>query len=385
MQQGKSIVSVKRAGSYDDQLIYEAVRDCLSPLGGISAFVQPGQRVLLKPNLIAPFSPERAATTHPAVVHAVAKLCLEAGAEVSVGDSPGVGSLAFAFKQCGIEERLRALEKVQLADFDHAAEFELPENTVARKLALAKAVQDADVLISLPKLKTHGQMTFTGALKNQFGLVLGTRKAQYHYRLKTKEWLAALMIDINRTAKPALAIMDAVVAMEGQGPSSGEPRFVGALLAGADLTAVDVAACKLIGVDAVTTPLVSAAARYGFGTSCWEQIEVVGDSLEQLAVPDFKQIVRSAGVLRLLALPPFVLSWIEKKWAPWPYVMSENCTGCNACRRGCPVSPAAIEPSHGGSAAVDRSRCIRCYCCHEFCPHKAIDLEYSMLGRLFRR
>ncbi|NLF25748.1 MAG: DUF362 domain-containing protein [Deltaproteobacteria bacterium] len=377
----KSRVSIRRAPSYESEVVYKAIQDCLEPLGGIGAFVQSGQRVLLKPNLLGPFFPETAVTTNPEVVAAVAKLCLEAGAKVSVGDSPGIGELRIVMKRAGLKSALAELD-TSVADFSACADFESMRNIVGRKIALAKAVAEADVIISLPKLKTHSQMVFTGALKNQYGLVVGTRKAYYHYRLRTREWLAALMIDINRIARPKLAIMDGIIAMEGMGPSGGEPRHLGVLIAGADLAAVDVAACTLIGLDPESVPLNLAARKYEFGATRLAEIELVGDDLSSLVVPDFKKVPQLRSVLRILPFPAWFLSWLERKWAARPRIIPELCIRCNACGNGCPVEPAAIQPLAEGGPQVDDDRCIRCYCCHEFCPVKAIALKRSWLGKL---
>ncbi len=374
-------VSIARIGAYEEDAVLDAMRRCLKPLGGIESFVRQGQNVLLKPNLIGAFPAERACTTHPSVVRAAALLCLQAGAKVSIGDSPGIGSMEGAMARCGVAGALRDLD-IAHADFHQEAEFENSANVVGRKLMLAKAVADADVIITLPKLKTHSQMVFTGALKNQFGLVLGAKKAHYHYRLKSREWLAQLIIDINRTAKPALAIMDGIVAMEGMGPAGGEPRALGAILAGADLSAVDAIACKLINLDPATVPLLQAAAQSGFGATYLEHINLVGDAWEELVVCDFKKIPELLNILRLLPLPAFLIAHLRRIWAPRPRIISELCIKCMACHRGCPVDPPAIDPKNPTGHFVNDDTCIRCYCCHEFCPEKAITFKRSWLHRL---
>jgi uncharacterized protein (DUF362 family)/Pyruvate/2-oxoacid:ferredoxin oxidoreductase delta subunit len=378
----KSQVSIKKIDGYEPEAVYLALKACLSPLGGMERFVKKGQRVLLKPNLLSAFPPDRAVTTHPSVVRAAARLSLEAGGVVSLGDSPGIGELSMVMRRSGLQDALKGLD-VQIADFKNSVTHEAPHNVIGRRIALAKAVSDADVIITLPKLKTHSQMVFTGALKNQYGLIVGMEKARYHYRLKSREWLAALMLDINRIAKPGLAIMDAIVGMEGMGPAGGEPRQIGALLAGADLSAVDAAACALIGLDPQMVPLLQAAKKYGFGAVSLEQIEFMGDPWQDLTVSDFKKVPQLSSILRMIGLPQPVLAWLDRTLAARPRIISELCVKCNACGRGCPVSPAAIDPQSPGRQ-VDDERCIRCYCCHEFCPEKAIELKHSRLGRLLR-
>ncbi len=374
----RSLVSIARVVDYEPQRILEAMRGCLAPLGGMAAFVRPGQRVLLKPNLLGPFGPEKAVTTHPAVVRAAILLAQEAGGKVLVGDSPGVGSLAFAAKSCGIAPVLEETGAA-LADFSIPREWEAPGNQVARRLTLAAAVADADVIITLPKLKTHGQMTFTGALKNQYGLIPGTLKSQWHFRLQRREWLAALILDIHRVARPALAIMDAVVGMEGKGPSGGRPRRIGALLASPDLAAVDTLACLLIGLDPRSVPVLELARGQGLGATALHEMDVVGDDWRRLRVLDFEQVSELEDLLRLVPLPRSVLNWIREQWTARPRIVDGRCTECGVCEDGCPVSPSAIRPAERPDRRIDDKACIRCYCCHEFCPNQAIELRRSPL------
>jgi uncharacterized protein (DUF362 family)/Pyruvate/2-oxoacid:ferredoxin oxidoreductase delta subunit len=379
----KSTVSIKELRTYDPEQAERAVRACLEPLGGIREFVDPGQTVLLKPNILQGRAPARAVTTHPSILRALIRLVQELGARVLVGDNPGVGDPAQAARKSGILEVVRDLG-AEWIDCAATREFDAPDNRVARRIALMRALAEADVLITLPKLKTHGQLSFTGAIKNQFGLVPGTRKARYHYRLNRPEWLARLLVDINRIAKPALALMDAVVGMEGLGPSGGRPREVGALIASSDLSAVDVVACHLIGLDPRVVPTVQAAAEVGYGATALDAIDTVGDPWQALQVPDFEKVREVVSVLRILPLPVVVQRWIRSQWQPRPKIDIAACVCCGACAEGCPVNPPAIDPFADQEPRVNDATCIRCYCCHEFCPHHAIDLELSNLAWLFR-
>ncbi len=294
-------VALAKAATYDPAEILAAVRGCLDHLGGIRAWVKPGQRVLLKPNLLGGFPVERAVTTHPAVIRAVALLVREAGGEPWIGDSPGMGALDKVASRCGLEPVL-AETGARLVDFSEAAEYPVPGHRVVPQLTLTRVLREVDVIISLPKLKTHGHLVMTGALKNQYGLIPGSLKSQWHFRLRQPEWMAALILDIDRVARPALAIMDAVVAMEGAGPSAGQPRPVGALLAGACLVSVDVVACQLIGLQPPQVPVLAAAASQQYGTTDPRKIEVLGGDWRSLRVPDFAPVPHLADVQRLV--PP---------------------------------------------------------------------------------
>ena len=378
-----TLVSIKKVDNYDFDKVKEGVIESLKPLGGITSFVTSGQKVLLKPNLLAASSPEKAVTTHPVVLAAVTSILKEVGAIVMIGDSPGIGDLNSVSKSTGIAKIVKEFD-VEFADFSNEILFECEENFLAKKIRLAKAVDDADVIITLPKLKTHVQMTMTCAIKNQFGLVLGMEKGQYHFRLKTRKALADVMVDINRIAKPALAICDAIDAMEGEGPGGGEPRHLGLIISSADLMALDVVACKIIGLNPELVPIIQSGKRQNFGETDLEKIEVIGEKLEVVSVDDFKQISNLKGVLQILPFPNFMLEIFGKFWAAKPRIIEDKCIKCYKCRDGCPIAPPAIDPDILTKNKVNDKTCIRCYCCHEFCPVKAIGLKQSWIDRTIK-
>ena len=375
-----TIVSLEKAPDYDPGRILAAMRACLEPWGGMSAFVKSGQRVLLKPNLLGGFPPSRAVTTHPAVVDAAIRLVQEAGGRPMIGDNPAMGSLHGAVRASGLAPVIEATG-CQLVEAQAACDYEVPGHRIIRRITLTKAMLEADVIISLPKLKTHVMMTMTGALKNQYGLIPGALKSQWHFRLQYPDYLASLILDINRIARPALGIMDAVVSMEGQGPSSGKPRSVGALLASPDLAALDTAACHLIGLDPMRVPLLAAARVQSYGETFIEKIHIAGEDWRKMRVPDFENVADQLDLLRLVPLPKPVRRWVRRQWTARPQIIDGRCTRCGICEKGCPVPTAAIHPETENLPKVDEARCIRCYCCHEFCPAQAITLEQSWVGR----
>ncbi len=376
-------VSIKKVEDYDFEKVKKGIIESLEPFGGISSFVSTGQKVLLKPNLLSASTPEKAVTTHPAVISAVTSIVKEAGGEVMIGDSPGVGDLSSVVRSTGVEKVVKEFG-VSLADFSNEFIFQCEDNFVGKKMALAKAVADADVIISLPKLKTHVQMTMTCAVKNQFGLVLGMEKGQFHFRLKNREALADLIVDINRIAKPSLAICDAIDAMEGEGPGGGEPRRLGLILSSPDLMALDVVACKIINLNPDSVPIIQAGKKQKFGETNLDKIEIVGEKLDDLVAEDFKQIENLKGILQILPLPGFMLDFFSRLWAAKPRIIEDKCIKCYKCRDGCPVAPPAIDPDIHSKSKVDYKTCIRCYCCHEFCPVKAIKLKQSWIDRTIK-
>ena len=374
----RSTVSLTKAGNYDRDTVYNSVKTLLEPLGGIEHFVTSGQRVLLKPNLLGVFKPEMAATTHPEIVYAVAKLIQEAGATVLIGDSPGIGDFKTVLKITGMQAIIDELG-LQAIDFSTRAEYHAEQNLIGKSIELAAIFKEVDVVITLPKLKTHAQMTFTGALKNQFGCVPGLDKAKYHYKLKTRDWLAELMIDINLIVKPSLAIMDAITGMEGPGPSGGDPRHIGLLIASNDLAAVDIIACSIINLPPETVPVSAAAARRNYGVIDLNHIDIVGQAWQQFEITDYKKVEHLVNILKVMPLPKFLMDWMQRYWSPRPKIAEDKCIKCMKCRDVCPTTPPSIDPTKSWHATA--KTCIKCYCCHEFCPVKAIDLPPTLLER----
>ena len=378
----RSVVAVAAVPDYQDrERILSALRELLQPFGGMQGIVKPGQKVLLKVNLLAPARPEQAVTTHPELLRGVIRLVKEAGGLPLIGDGPGVGDTLTNMKACGMSQ-VAEEEGAAILNFQETEVFEDLNNRVGKRVALTRHLRDCPVLITLPKLKTHVQMAFTGAIKNQFGLIPGSAKGQYHFRFQNRDHLADLMIDINRLAKPALAIMDGIVAMEGQGPSGGQARQLGALLVSTDLAAIDVVACHLIGLDPDRNPLNLAARRADFGATRLEDIQLYGTPLESLRIPDFQLVRTPANIMRILPLPASLLRWLRRQIAARPHIRRDLCIRCHRCSRGCPVSPSAIDPDRAPGKEINDASCIRCYCCHEFCPVKAIELKKSCLGQL---
>jgi len=264
-------------------------------------------------------------------------------------------------------EALEALLGSEVAGFS--------ATTVTR---LLKVWQEADVTIALPKLKTHGLTTITGATKILFGLVPGLTKSGYHSKLADLDRFCDMLLDIVACVRPALFVMDGVLGIEGNGPSlRGSPRHVGVLLASQDAVALDAVVCQIIGLDPDRLPLFRAAQRRGW----WPvEVTVAGTPVAEVSVPDFRLPDTTRAATR-----PAGRGWLSqlatRALVPRPVPQRELCTACRTCVRICPRQAITIVDQ---LAVVDDERCIRCYCCHELCPEAAIDLEFSRLGRLLR-
>lgn len=367
-------VSIGSGNSYEYKQLREALELLLKPLGGMGTFVGPGDRVLLKPNMLAAKPPEAAVTTHPTLVRLVAELALEAGATVMIGDSPGIGGFQRVAERSGIA--LAARESgAGLVPFD--ATVEVMGTGTFRRITLARAYWEADKVINLPKLKTHEMMTMTCAVKNLFGAVVGTEKAGWHLKAGTsREQFARLLLEIYLLKKPALHIVDAIVAMEGNGPGSGDPIQMNVLLAGVNPVAVDLVAARLAGIPADLLHLELEAVRMGLSGSRREDIEILGAPLEEYEIKPFRL---PKGMEVQFGLPTFLKNGLRQYLTARPVADKRRCVLCGACRDVCPPGVITIKNS---ALSIDTGRCIRCWCCRELCPHDAMGLQRSMLLKL---
>ncbi len=377
-----SIVAVIGCTSYDRVEVQEAVNRGLGLLGGAEAFVQPGERILLKPNLLIGRTPERAVTTHPSVFQTVATAFQAAGAELSYGDSPGFGKLQTTAQRAGLLEIARKLG-VELADFTHGETVSFPEGRQNKQFTIARGELSADGIVSLPKLKTHGLTRITGAIKNQFGCIPGSLKMEFHARLPRVDLFSQMLVDLNRFLKPRLFIMDGIMAMEGNGPQSGTPRPMNVLLFSRDPVALDATACRLIELD----PKLVLPIQYGieFGLGAYENIEYLGDPIESFVNGEF---VVNRRPLSTTEGPGRLNRMVRRFVVPKPFIRAAKCTKCGTCVSVCPVDPKAVEFGGAGQTAPpvhDYQRCIRCYCCQELCPEGAIEVATPWLGRLIHR
>jgi uncharacterized protein (DUF362 family)/NAD-dependent dihydropyrimidine dehydrogenase PreA subunit len=373
-----TMVAIRRCDGYERSAVNAAVRGALDLLGGIARIVRPGDRVLLKPNLLSAKSPQRAITTHPALLKALVGAVREAGGEPSIGDSPGgaIRGVERVWENTGMSEVADELD-VPLVNFEAAGA--VSAQGALRSYMIAKPVLDADVIINVPKMKTHVLTLYTGAIKNMFGAVPGFRKARLHSEFPRPVPFARHIVDVYSLVRPRLHVMDAVVAMEGDGPSGGRPREVGAVIAGADGVAVDAVASRMMGYRDGGVPTIAIAEARGLGTADPRAIEIVGDDPASFDLSGFAL----PGTRAYHFIPTFLVRALRPLiWAVPEMSIEWGCRGdaCGLCVRSCPAGAVTMT---GAGPVVDRRACVECLCCHEVCPERAVKVRLSWLARRF--
>jgi len=325
-----------------------------------------GKRVLIKPNVLRASEAGEGIVTHPAVLRAVVDKVESLGpSSIIVGDNPGVmgyGANEACFKRTGLMEAAKGYYQ-NIGNDSQKVDFN-PE--FISTVSLSQTVLEADIIISLPKFKTHGLTVITGAFKNSYGFLPGAQKARLHRAAASPERFHEMLVDVFRLRVPDLFLVDAVVGMEGNGPVSNDLRNIGLILASDNGVALDAVIATMMGCEPGRLRFLQKAKEMGLGHYDLKTIEVIGD-LKPL--PDFKlpplsgerdfhnkniqEVLRSRAILRPQADP-------------------ELCTGCGTCVEQCPVSALSINK---GLPVVDAAVCITCFCCQEICPEKAITLR----------
>jgi len=379
-----SIVSIVKCSDYEQKKVDKAVKESLALTGGLDKIVKAHQKVLLKVNMLNADPPEKAVTTHPAVLRAVIRAVKEVKGEILVGEAPGIAyeDIEKAWQITGLK-KVAEEEGAKVINFHKVETIDNSQNKEVPTLHLAGEVLGSDVVISLPKLKTHNFTLFTGAIKNLYGCIPGFHKKELHRLVPRPEDFARLMIDVFSAIKPDFAIMDGIVGMEGDGPAAGSPREIGAVLASQDLVALDAVASYIIGYDSFEVDSTRIATERGLGEGKLEKIEVKGASLSELKIKDY-QLASNINTL-LKKMPGFIL-FAFRHLAPWvskikPVIDKDSCTNCGVCIEHCPTEAMKIGKD---CPVIDIKRCIKCFCCQEFCLQRAVGIKYNWLARKFQ-
>lgn len=373
----KPDVAISRCAKYGEQQVLEAITASIDLLGGINAFVRPGERILIKPNLLAGKPPEAAVTTHPAVVKALIELVTGAGAVAIVGDSPGIGDATRIAEKCGIIKVCRRTG-TEFVDLKTLTLVKNRSGGTFKRIEVAAEALEVDGIINLPKLKTHAQMLLTMGVKNIFGCVCGKRKPQWHLTAGVDvSYFAAMILDLYRILSPRLTVMDAIVAMDGNGPVSGDPKPCGLIFASVDALALDTIASVIVGAEPMDVPILKRAREEGLTTGAAEDIRVLGTAVDEARVSGFRlpPLVHTSFTA---GLPGFIDRHLRKALTTRPFVHNDICTLCGTCTSVCPAGVMLMTDR----IDIDYDRCIRCFCCQEVCPDRAILVKEGWLKRL---
>ena len=377
-----SKVFLKRQNTYLVEELIEAV-DAIFTAFGFYKKITPGKQVVLKPNLIMRSSPEEAMITHPNLVAAVAVCVQNHGGKVLVAESGGgvynTAVMKSVFRGCGYTA---AAEKYGFELYTECKfkTVELPEGIRCNSLEVIEPyVRPHDALvIDIAKLKTHGMLGYSGAVKNLFGVVPGLMKPELHCRYPEKATFAEMIVDLCEYVKPDFSIIDGIEAMQGDGPTGGERRFVGALLGSDDPYDIDLVATRIINIDPMDMAIQKNAYDRGLCGESYLDTELMGDSIESVYVKDFRH-ARSSDIDFVAYLPKFLQPLAKKITTPYPKIQNKNCIGCGKCAESCPQHTIVIRDK---KAIIEYSKCIRCFCCHEMCPKHVIDIKRFSVFKL---
>jgi len=376
-------VSLLRCEDYSVELLVNTIIRGLKDLGfDLTEFSN--KRVGLKPNLLTSVAAERAVITHPEFFRAVVKIVNASGGKPVLVESPAFHPLERVLRRVGYDEIVRE-EGVEIADVNQKEILYNDESELYKRFEVIRELFSLDILLNLPKFKTHGATYITAAVKNLFGTIPGLNKSQWHMRVKTKEKFSEILLDLYggflkvfRNPKKMITIMDAVVGLEGEGPGpAGKPKRIGVILVGTDAIAVDFVAANLVGLDVRKVFTITAGVRRGLGKASFDDIEISGDPFEELKVEGFRP-TRST-ITSDMVRWPLTSDLFKNLFVERPFPIQERCTLCYQCKEICPAGAIGIAREKRRTPHYDYKKCIRCFCCVEICPEAAIELKRGKL------
>lgn len=365
-------VAVRRCKEYDIQEVIRHISDIYKTCDGPELN---GRRVLVKPNILSDSIPEKCICTHPVVVEATVRFLQSENAVVFIGDSPAVHRRGFRAEESGIT-RVCQETGVQWVDFTvNPSEIKLNSG----KIKIASVINEVDLVISLPKLKNHELIYFTGAIKNSLGLVPGFSKAKQHGRNQDRESFSRFLVDLNEAATPHFFLMDGITGMEGRGPGQGTPVSTGVLIGSTNPLALDIIASAIAGYNPQDIPTNHIALSRGKWLLSAEEIDYNGPVLETIIKKDFKRITITPNTnvaIKFLKNRVNFFRKLEKR----PVFIHNNCTGCKECIKICPHDAISMHPDKKNYVVLTDRNCIRCYCCSEVCRYQAVIIRRKPFG-----
>lgn len=365
-------VVVRRCMEYDLQEVYRLISDIYQTCEGPEL---KGKKVLLKPNMLSDNLPEKCVTTHPVVFEAMIMFLKEKGATVFAGDSPAVHFRGFRPVKSGLS---RVCEKTGVPWIDFTTK---PSNLKLRngKIRIASVINEVDLIVSMPKLKNHELVYFTGALKNTLGLVPGFSKATQHALYQNRESFSRFIVDLNEAFTPHFFLMDGIIGMEGHGPAQGTPFRTEVLLGSVNPLALDIIASTIAGYDPKDIPISRIALARGIWLKSADEISYNGPALNSLIRKDFNRIPVIGNTNVSLKFLKDKIRFL-RKFDRRPVFIHENCTGCRECIKICPRNALTMDNVIKNYVVLTDSKCIRCFCCSEVCKFSAVKIKVRVFG-----
>ena len=364
-------VYISPCSSYDQAKIDRSVRGIFDTFMNRVDFT--GKQVVIKPNLLMARNPDTATTTHPTLIVAAANEVLRRGGHVTIADSPGgpynTRMLKNLYRSCGLAD-VFANTAVTLNYDTSSHDVPYTDDDSPKSVPIITPILDADIIINIAKMKTHGFAFISGAVKNLFGVIPGLTKPMYHAKYPGINEFSDMLIDLCDYVRPTLSIIDGVVGMEGKGPSGGRPKHAGVILGGIDPYALDMVMAHMMGFDPNQCPTIVRVQKRGKGPKKLSDITITGASIDDFCthfIPPMDSASRPLGFL-----PKFLQQPMQRLLMPYPHIDNTHCTGCGDCARTCPQHIITIENK---KAVISYHKCIKCYCCHELCPIRAIEFK----------
>ncbi len=363
---------------YDADKLAVMINNGIDLLGGINKFIKKGEKILIKPNLLFGKSPEKGISTNPAVFEAVTKILKEAGVRIIYGDSPGMGNPFQVAKKCGLEQVARKYN-ISFCDFNSGIDKNIVIEGKKFDFKIAKEALDADGIINLPKMKTHQFLRITGCVKNMLGCIAGgLNKSTFHVKYPYPYDFSRMLVGLYMLLKPRLNIMDGIVAMEGNGPSSGNLVKMNCILISDDPVALDSTFCRMIDLNPEFIPTNVIGERLMLGS--YKNVELLGDDIGKFINKKFN-VIRIP--LNEMSTDKSEVHPVLSKLMPKPVIIKKKCTRCGICIKSCPVTGKALNFINSKNPPVyDYTKCIRCFCCQEMCPNEAIIIKNNILYKL---
>ncbi len=369
-------VSIVKCDNYEEENVHTAMKELIKLSGNLD-WVMPGMNIVIKTNLVTFMKPEAAATTHPSLLCELVKILIDKGASVIVGDSPGgIYTSSYVNTIYNVTE-VNKIEKFggKLNQNFEKIHTTFPDGKVLKDFEYTAYLKDADAIINFSKLKTHGMMGMSAATKNLFGTIPGTLKPEYHFRFPNHADFADMLIDLNEFFKPKLCIVDAITGMEGNGPTAGTPRHIGAILASTNPYKLDLACARIINLKKENVTTLEAAYKRNLIPASYKEL-TCNDNIDNYVIKDYNTILEHKSML--FENKKFG-GFIAKSMKSIPTLNSKKCVGCSKCHDICPAKAITMNNK---KPTFDRKKCISCFCCQEFCPRGAISVERPFIAKL---